>query len=119
VVSAYVAKQRRLANNLAPSKTAAPVEMGAIWTSPTTNAAAGNKQGGHDQVQAGNFLVQNGKIVAQSKPSTVTANAADPTKGQSTAARAGQAPSQGKPRQRSAAPAKQEQASIPASRKGE
>lgn len=45
VVSAYVEKQRRLANNLQAPKTAtpqAPVEVGAVWTSPDTNVAAKN-----------------------------------------------------------------------------
>jgi penicillin-binding protein 2 len=45
IVSAYVEKQRRLANNLQPSKTPtpqAPVEVGAVWTSPDANTAAKN-----------------------------------------------------------------------------
>jgi penicillin-binding protein 2 len=121
VVSAYVAKQRRLANNLVlPPKKPAPVEMGAMWTSPNPNAVVGNKQGSPDQVQAGNFLVQNGKIVAQSKPGTVTAKPASSSTGQPPTARTGQAPAlQSKRRQTPAPPAKQEEASIPASRKGE
>ncbi len=41
VVSAYVEKQRRLANNLQPTKAPAapkPVEVGAVWTAPDQNA---------------------------------------------------------------------------------
>jgi penicillin-binding protein 2 len=68
VVSAYVEKQRRLANNLAPVKAAAaPVVMGAFWTSPNKGAKAGD---GPDRLNAGSFLVQNGKIVGQAKPGT-------------------------------------------------
>jgi len=121
VVTAYVTKQRRLANNLAPSKTDAPVEMGAMWTSPNPNATAGNKQGGPDRVQTGNFLIQNGNIVAQSKPNTVTAKTNQPTGGQGPAERTGQNKllPPGKPRQIPAAPARQEDANLPASRKGE
>ena len=37
VVSAYVEKQRRLEHNLGPDKTAAPVEMSAVWTTPGTD----------------------------------------------------------------------------------
>ena len=40
VVSSYVQKQRRLANNLAPAKAPAPakpVEVGAVWTTPETH----------------------------------------------------------------------------------
>jgi len=119
VVSAYVAKQRRLAKNLVPSKTPAPFEMGAMWTSPNPNAVSGNKTGSTDQVQTGNFMVQNGKIVAQSKPKTVTGNPAAPNKGPAAVGRGGLTPSQSKPRQAPAAPARQEEANLPASRKGE
>ncbi len=120
VVAAYVAKQRRLANNLEPSKAPAPVEMGAMWTSPNPNATAGNKQSGPDRVQTGNFLIQNGNIVAQSKPNSVTAKTTQPTGGQSPAEHNGQNKLlPGKPRQTPAAPARQEDANLPASRKGE
>ncbi len=68
VVSAYVEKQRRLANNLAPVKAAAtPTVMGAFWTSPNKGGEAGD---GPDRLNAGSFLVENGKIVGQSKPET-------------------------------------------------
>jgi penicillin-binding protein 2 len=126
VVSAYVAKQRRLANNLVPSKAPAPVEMGAMWSSPTSTA--GNKQGSPAQVQTGNFLVQNGKFVAQAKPGAVAGKPATANAGQTPAvssappSRSKPLPSMllpSKPRQTPAAPAKQEDASLPSSRKGE
>ncbi len=97
IVSAYVAKQRRLAHNLIQPKNPPPIEMGAVWSTPNSNAGATGKPGSPDRVQSGNFLVQNGKIVGQSvgksKPGAVTA----------------------KP----AAPAKQPEAPLPASGKGE
>jgi penicillin-binding protein 2 len=64
VVAAYVAKQRRLAHNLQPNSTAgpaAPVEVGAVWTTPAAD-------GKSDHLHAGSFLMQDGKIVAQSAP---------------------------------------------------
>jgi penicillin-binding protein 2 len=68
VVAAYVEKQRRLAHNLVPVKTAAPVEMSAVWTSPDDASAAktatGKQSGNPAGVQAGRFLVQDGQIVA-------------------------------------------------------
>jgi penicillin-binding protein 2 len=60
VVAAYVAKQRRLANNLQPTKAAPPAEMSAVWTEPN----AGTKTAG-DRVQTGNFLIRDGSIVSQ------------------------------------------------------
>ena len=67
VVSAYVEKQRRLAHNLVPTRAQAPAPavMGAFWTSPDKSAKHGE---GPDQLHAGSFLIQNGKIIAQSKP---------------------------------------------------
>jgi hypothetical protein len=119
VVSAYVAKQRRLANNLVPPKTPAPIQMSAVWTNPS--AAGGNKQGSPDGVQAGNFLIQNGKIVAQAKPGGIARKPANPNAGQTptSAPPAQSKPLPSKPRQTPAAPAKQEDASLPTSRKGE
>jgi penicillin-binding protein 2 len=67
VVSAYVEKQRRLAHNLVPVKAAAPAEMGAVWTTPDTGNKAANQNGSPTRLQAGNFLVKNGQIVAQAK----------------------------------------------------
>jgi penicillin-binding protein 2 len=65
VVAAYVEKQRRLAKNLQPAKAAAPVEVSAVWTVPPPAAgpaSAAGKQPG--RMQAGSFLIQNGRIVA-------------------------------------------------------
>jgi penicillin-binding protein 2 len=68
VVSAYVEKQRRLANNLQPVKTAAPVEMTAVWTGPNqpsgTGAKSPNQAAPADRLHTGNFLIKNGQIVA-------------------------------------------------------
>jgi penicillin-binding protein 2 len=67
VVAAYVEKQRRLANNLVPTKTAAPVEMSAVWTTPgqpsgkTANSADNTASEG---IQTGHFLVDHGQIIA-------------------------------------------------------
>jgi penicillin-binding protein 2 len=118
VVAAYVAKQRRLANNLAPSKTPAPVEMGAMWTTPNPNAHAANGQDSLDRLQSGNFLIDNGKIVAQTKPRTV--GATPQNTGAAQPAPSGQAQnSKSKLRQTPAVPPRQEDASIPVSRRGE
>jgi hypothetical protein len=72
VVSAYVEKQRRLANNLAqPAKTESPAEMSAVWTVPNpsdpqskgTNAQA-------DRLESGHFLIQHGEIIAGKAPAS-------------------------------------------------
>jgi penicillin-binding protein 2 len=77
VVSAYVEKQRRLANNLVPPKALKPIEMGAAWTSPNPN---GNDQkGGPERVHAANFLIKDGKIVGQSTPAKKSAKPAPST----------------------------------------
>jgi len=118
VVAAYVAKQRRLAHNLAPSKTPAPVEMGAMWTTPNPNASAANGQDSPDRLQSGNFLIDNGKIVAQTKPRTV--GTTPQTTGAAQPAPSGRAQnSKSKLRQTPAVPPRQEDASIPVSRRGE
>jgi penicillin-binding protein 2 len=73
VVSAYVEKQRRLANNLVPVKAAGPVEMSAVWTVPGPAAGSSTKTGTQTaqldsqpaRMQAGRFLIQNGRIIAQ------------------------------------------------------
>jgi penicillin-binding protein 2 len=67
LVSAYVEKQRRLANNLPPVKSAAPVVMGAMWTAPDNG-----KVGGGAGTQSGAFLVKNGQIVEQAKTSAAS-----------------------------------------------
>jgi penicillin-binding protein 2 len=69
IVSAYVEKQRRLANNLAV-KPAAPVEVGAVWTVPQPGPASGSgAQNGQQaqqsaRVQAGHFFVDPGHQAA-------------------------------------------------------
>ena len=73
VVSAYVEKQRRLAHNPVPTKTAAPVEMGAVWTAPRTG-----QNGGAARMQTGDFLVKNGQIVARAKAGTAPAQRVSP-----------------------------------------
>jgi hypothetical protein len=74
VVAAYVEKQRRLANNLVPVKTAAPAGMSAVWTVP--DAASGAKAAS-DHVQAGNFLVDHGQIVAQANRQKTSAHGSE------------------------------------------
>jgi len=68
IVSAYVEKQRRLANNLATtSKPPAPAEVGAVWTSPSDIPAAPSspQQSAQTQIHAAHFFVENGQIVAK------------------------------------------------------
>jgi penicillin-binding protein 2 len=65
IVAAYVEKQRRLAHNLMPSKTPAPVEVGAIWSMPPK--PTGRRNGGESdapRIQAGHFFVDPGEQVA-------------------------------------------------------
>jgi len=59
VVSAYVEKQRRIANNLVPSKQIAPAEVSAVWTEPLPSSGKGITGGGtpETRLQAGRFLV--------------------------------------------------------------
>jgi hypothetical protein len=70
IVSAYVEKQRRLANNLQPSKTQAPVEMSAVWTTPGESAEAKNgpRNALKPAMQTGSFLVDHGEIVSKAAP---------------------------------------------------
>jgi penicillin-binding protein 2 len=76
IVSAYVEKQRRLANNLQPSKTPPPVEMSAVWTVPEpasgSRAKSANQKEKPPRMQAGSFLIQDGEIVA-GKPNNPSA----------------------------------------------
>jgi hypothetical protein len=67
IVSAYVEKQRRLANNLVtPAKPPAPAEMSAIWTVPNAGASSGKSgKSAPDRLQAGRFLIDHGEIVGQ------------------------------------------------------
>jgi hypothetical protein len=76
VVSAYVEKQRRLANNLQAPKTApVPTEMTAIWTVPGQPSGAGTNSANHDvaseRVQSGRFLIDHGHVVSQAAPKSV------------------------------------------------
>ena len=66
VVSAYVEKQRRLANNLVPVKSDAPVEMGAVWTAPEGAGKAADQS----RMKAEDLLVKNGQIVGKAKTET-------------------------------------------------
>jgi penicillin-binding protein 2 len=75
VVSAYVEKQRRLANNLQPSRAKAPIEVGAVWTAPAPASGpySGSSSPAKEEAQAtrmksGHFFVQNGQIVAGNTP---------------------------------------------------
>jgi penicillin-binding protein 2 len=68
IVTAFVDKKRRLAGNLAPPKAAAPVEVGAVWTTPgvetgpdAKNTAAAGTRG---RIHSGHFFIENGQIVA-------------------------------------------------------
>ena len=59
VVAAYVDKQRRLEHNLPPAEQAtkpgAPVEVGAVWSSPAVQGAKGPRE--QAQIQAGHLFV--------------------------------------------------------------
>ena len=79
VVSAYVEKQRRIANNLVPSKTVpGPAEMSAVWTVPNPNPSA-SPTAQADRLQSGHFLVDHGEIVA-AKTTTTAAVSSTPSK---------------------------------------
>jgi hypothetical protein len=71
VVSAYVEKQRRLANNLVQPKAVPAAEMSAVWTAPTAGSKSGRAtaKDGYQPVglESGRFLVKNGDIVAPGK----------------------------------------------------
>jgi penicillin-binding protein 2 len=59
VISAYVEKQRRLAHNLQPLKAAtpaAPVEVGAVWTTPE-DTAQNAESGETAHIHAGRFFI--------------------------------------------------------------
>jgi penicillin-binding protein 2 len=68
VVEAYVDKKRRLAGNLPPPKATAPVEVGAVWTTPGVEKQPGAKNtetaGTRGQIHSGHFFIENGQIVA-------------------------------------------------------
>ena len=73
IVSGYVEKQRRLAHNLVPVKTAAPVVMSAVWTGPNSIGGPGKQNDSPPRMQGGSFLVQNGQIVARTTSDTHSA----------------------------------------------
>jgi hypothetical protein len=67
-VEAFVDKKRRLAGNLPEQKSAAPVEVGAVWTTPGIETGPGGKNAKaaaetRSQVHSGHFFIQNGQIV--------------------------------------------------------
>jgi len=72
VVEAFVNKKRRLAGNLPPDKPAAPVEVGAVWTTPDAHSGAKNKLAARDQIHSGHFFVENGQIVAANQTAAQT-----------------------------------------------
>jgi len=69
VVSAYVEKQRRLANNLVLPKALPPAEMSAVWTVPAAGSGPATAKSGAQPVglESGRFLVKDGDIVAPGK----------------------------------------------------
>jgi penicillin-binding protein 2 len=75
VVSAYVEKQRRLANNLVQPKVVPPAEMSAVWTAPVAGSDLSTAKSGVQRVglESGRFLVKNGDIVAPGKTQSHTA----------------------------------------------
>ena len=64
VVTAYVDKKRRLAGNLPQQKAAAPVEVGAVWSTPQAQPGTKNAAAAKSRIQGGHFFVENGQIVA-------------------------------------------------------
>jgi hypothetical protein len=64
VVTAFVDKKRRLAGNLPQPKAAAPVEVGAVWTTPDAQPGAKNSTAAKGRIHSGHFFVENGQIVA-------------------------------------------------------
>jgi membrane peptidoglycan carboxypeptidase len=67
VVAAFVNKKRREAHNLPPAKAAAPVEVGAVWTTPDSGPASKPraKGGTAAQIHSGHFFVDGNGIVAE------------------------------------------------------
>jgi penicillin-binding protein 2 len=66
IVEAFVDKKRRLAGNLPQQKDAAPVEVGAVWTTPGAQPGPGGKNtaAAKSRIHSGHFFVENGQIVA-------------------------------------------------------
>ena len=68
IVSAYVEKQRRIANNLPAPKAAAPVGMTAVGTVPNQPTDSKSPNASPDRLQSGRFLIDHGQIVSQGAP---------------------------------------------------
>ena len=83
VVAAYIEKQRRIANNLAPSKQSAPTEVGAVWTQPLppsgkgANADATRLNAGHFYIDHGDILTAKAANLPVSRPG-VSGNSTKP-----------------------------------------
>lgn len=85
LVAAYVEKQRRIANNLVPSKQPAPAsaEVGAVWTEPIPPTGKGPYANSIAQrLQTGHFYVGGDGVIAAhvARPAHPVADAA-PTRG--------------------------------------
>jgi penicillin-binding protein 2 len=65
IVAAYVEKKRRQEKNLIEAKLAAPAvtEMGAVWTTPLPAGKTNGVDGSRTRLNAGRFLIQEGKLV--------------------------------------------------------
>jgi penicillin-binding protein 2 len=72
VVEAFVDKKRRLAGNLPQQKAAAPVEVGAVWTTPGVHPGGKNTVAAKSRIQSGHFFVENGQIVAANQAAVRT-----------------------------------------------
>ncbi len=66
IVTAFVNKKRREAGNLPPEKPAAPVEVGAVWSTPAVGPGAKGATGpaAKSHIEGGRFYVQDGRVVA-------------------------------------------------------
>lgn len=66
VVAAFVNKKRREAGNLPPEKPTAPLEVGAVWSTPSDAPPARGAKGAmaKNHIEAGRFYVQDGRVVA-------------------------------------------------------
>jgi penicillin-binding protein 2 len=67
VVAAFVNKKRREAHNLPPTKAAAPVEVGAVWTTPDSgpDTKPGAKGRTAARIHSGHFFVDGNGNVAE------------------------------------------------------
>jgi len=109
VVKAFVDEKRREANNLPPEKPGPAVEVGAVWSTPRTQAGAQAAEGGAagSHIQAGHFFLNGDGTVTSNakatKPSPKTAaEAAERPKPANGRAQATNAPA--KPLQSAATP---------------